>query len=123
MPYKNEVRQKNAQREHYANNKVKYRDNLRKRRQERARWFYEYKLGLKCMNCPEKHPACLQFHHRDPSEKIADVAWMVDFAYSMERILEEIEKCDVLCANCHKKHHWNEMMDNGFLRINKTITV
>lgn len=59
-----------------------------------------------CVRCEESHPACLDFHHRDPSTKDADIATIRRFG--VKRLLAEIAKCDVLCANCHRKHHYNE---------------
>jgi hypothetical protein len=56
-----------------------------------------------CRQCGEADPACLDFHHRDPSHKIFSVAFLVAQGYSLERIMAEIEKCDLLCANCHRK--------------------
>ena len=56
-----------------------------------------------CIRCGEKHIACLDFHHRDPTEKDLEVA---NLSTSRARLLTEIAKCDVLCANCHRKLHW-----------------
>lgn len=69
-------------------------------------WFTEYKKTLKCSRCPENHPSCLDFHHINPQEKefsISQKAWR----YSKERIMKEISKCIILCANCHRKEHWS----------------
>lgn len=55
-----------------------------------------------CIRCGESHPACLQFHHRDPSTKLfAITRW----SKSALKLRAEIAKCDILCANCHFKHH------------------
>jgi len=80
-----------------------------RRRAEIRRWFRELKAMLKCMTCEESTPECLQFHHRDPSSKIIDVSSAaLNRCWARERILAEIAKCDVLCANCHLKLHWEE---------------
>ena len=55
-----------------------------------------------CIDCGEKDIIVLEFDHRHGMEKVGDVAKMV-FSYSWERILLEIEKCDVRCANCHRR--------------------
>jgi len=68
-------------------------------------WFAELKETFSCTRCGESHPACLQFHHRDPSAKEITVAIAISRAWSKKRILAEAAKCDVLCANCHAKHH------------------
>lgn len=65
-------------------------------------------LGGKCQRCPEDHPAALQFHHRDPSTKrfsISTKTLAMTRKYPWPVIEEEVAKCDLLCANCHAKHH------------------
>jgi hypothetical protein len=85
----------------------------RRRRKENARikrtrsWFEDLKRRRKCVVCGERHPATFEFHHRDPSTKVKAVSVLVNTGATQERIIEEIMKCDVLCANCHRKHHWN----------------
>jgi hypothetical protein len=61
-----------------------------------------------CEWCGEQHPATLQFHHREPSEKSYDIRYMMNGGWSIKRLSEEIAKCDLICANCHLIHHWNE---------------
>lgn len=64
-------------------------------------------LGGKCKRCGfDKHPAALQFHHRDPALK--EFSMNRGTTMSMERIRQELEKCDLLCANCHAIHHFEE---------------
>jgi hypothetical protein len=71
---------------------------------KRSKWFWELKCTLQCKKCNEKHPACLDFHHRDFSVKENNVSQLV-YRVSKEKVLAEIEKCDILCANCHRKFH------------------
>jgi len=75
------------------------------RKQQLHRWFEEYKVTLACQRCGENHPAALDFHHRNPEEKDTSIAKAVHMGWGIERILTEIEKCDILCANCHKRLH------------------
>ena len=56
--------------------------------------------------CGEDHIACLDFHHQNPEEKEHNIAWMLAFGFSKEAILAEIDKCIVLCSNCHRKEHF-----------------
>lgn len=70
-------------------------------------WFSKLKTTLECSKCGENHPACLEFHHKDPSQKLFTISSMVR-KLPKEVILKEIEKCEVLCANCHRKTHHNE---------------
>jgi hypothetical protein len=101
------------QAEHYARNKERYVEKALDFRRRRKDWFKEFKSTLKCERCGEDHPACLQFHHEDPDKKVASVYSLVWQGYSWETINEEIEKCEVLCANCHLRHHWDEHVGGG----------
>lgn len=56
-----------------------------------------------CTCCGEKDLRVLCFHHRNPEEKVMNISVMQSKLYSMDRLLAEIAKCDVLCANCHSK--------------------
>ena len=85
--------------------KNKIRKKSSRRKQRIRKWFIEYKSNLKCDDCQENHPACLQFHHRKDTEKKFVISMAVSNAMSIETILEEIVKCRVLCANCHLKLH------------------
>jgi predicted HNH restriction endonuclease len=63
----------------------------------------EYKAKKGC-SCGESRSACLDFHHRDPSTKVASISKLLVLG-RLKDLWEEIEKCDVLCANCHRKSH------------------
>jgi len=78
-------------------------------RAERTRaitaWYVELKQQLVCGRCGEDHPACIQFHHTDPTTKERSVADAISRGWGRARILAEIRKCEVICANCHVKEH------------------
>ena len=60
-------------------------------------------LGGKCSKCGyNKCNAALEFHHVDESNKEFEVAGA---RYGWKRMKPEIEKCILLCANCHREHH------------------
>ena len=88
-------------------NREHYNTLERTRRQGRAAWLKAYKAERGCLQCGESNPACLEFHHRDPAAKEIDVSLTV-VKWRKERILGEIEKCNILCSNCHRKLHWSE---------------
>ena len=75
--------------------------------------FRQYKQSQKCKTCGESHYACLEFHHLDPSKKELSVAEMAD-KQNWKELMAEIRKCEVLCANCHRKFHWNERYGKRF---------
>jgi hypothetical protein len=56
-----------------------------------------------CLVCGEKDPNVLDFHHVDPKLKKENVKSMSD--RTEEKVLAEIEKCVILCANCHRRLH------------------
>ena len=115
MPYKDRQLAKSHCREYhrewYKNNAKKRRDEIKKRKEELLNWLWEYKKTLSCKDCKENHPACLDFHHRDATQKDRAVSKMIRNGCSKEKILQEIDKCDVLCANCHRKLHYLEYME------------
>jgi hypothetical protein len=78
------------------------------RRRELADWLVELKSQLVCARCGEDHPGCLQFHHADPTQKELSISDAVRRGWGRQRILAELAKCEVLCANCHAKHHATE---------------
>ena len=67
-------------------------------------WLREIKSSLSCKSCGESRAWCLDFHHRNPAEKEYKFSQLR--YWSRARILEEIDKCDVLCANCHRDYHY-----------------
>ena len=72
------------------------------------KWMKEYKSGLKCEKCGMSNPLCLVFHHKNPKEKETNLSQAAHNGWSIQRILKEIQKCEVLCANCHLILHASE---------------
>src|SRR5690606_8656257 len=90
----------------YENNKNSFKKRNQRTNERNSNWFNEYKKTLKCLLCPESDIATLDFHHIDSTKKDVSVSNMIGSTYSIERIKKEIEKCVVLCSNCHRKHHY-----------------
>ena len=63
-------------------------------------------LGGKCEHCGEIDPSILTFHHVHPNEKVHNISSILDDSWST--IKRELDKCIILCLNCHKKHHENK---------------
>jgi len=89
----------------YSQNKEKRIAQVKERQIIMRERFQEYKTTLECILCGENHPACLEFHHRDPTTKDVNLSEAYTRGWGWERIMKEVEKCDVLCANCHRKEH------------------
>ncbi len=91
--------------EHYADNRTKYI-------QKALRWNKNQKEKLRnlisaylkehpCVDCGEGDIIVLDFDHR--SDKRLTISQMFSYSYSVEQIQKEIEKCEVRCANCHRR--------------------
>jgi hypothetical protein len=91
-------------REHYLANRQKYIDGEARRKRARAevrtRYLLEYFQGHPCVDCGETDPLVLEFDHlRDKLFEVTN-----QFASrNWQEILDEIAKCDVVCANCHRR--------------------
>ncbi len=103
----NQEKRRESRRKWYANNKLKSCDKVKKRKQELREWFSNYKQQLECELCGENHPATIHFHHTNPKEKEIEISKTINQGWSKERIMTEINKCQVLCANCHFKLHYD----------------
>lgn len=64
----------------------------------------------KCAKCGDTRVYVLDFHHRDPTQK--DFTICQYKRGSQETIQKEIDKCIVLCANCHREFHYLEKQNN-----------
>lgn len=91
----------------YQVNKARHMANV-KRRNDRMRRGLQQLLATylnehPCVDCGESDIRCLEFDHRASAGKLDDVARMVAVVRPWRAILAEIEKCDVRCANCHRR--------------------
>jgi hypothetical protein len=91
-------------RQHYLANKQRYVDQARERKQTQAQRRTAYLLAFfvehPCIDCGETDPVVLEFDHL--SDKCFDVGQALPYR-NWEAILAEIRKCDVVCANCHRR--------------------
>lgn len=102
MPYADPEKQKAFQRQHYKEYKALYLKRSRDRKKRYRKDWIKFKSTLACLKCGEEDYRCLDFHHRDPATKefkVADKAGRIP----LKTVLIEVAKCDVLCANCHRK--------------------
>ena len=68
-----------------------------------------------CVKCgksgKDMHPACLDFHHRDPSTKCFHPNEGVKMGVSLTRMMAELEKCDCICKFCHTLEHTEHLYE------------
>lgn len=89
---------------HYANNRAAIIAQVRSRTAVNVERFQEWKSHLCCTLCPESDSCCLDFHHLDPEQKDFGISEAVP-SMSWEALMEEVNKCIVVCKNCHTKVH------------------
>lgn len=94
-------------RDYYNNNKhlwqERYRYKFHSPKRETARLYvYNYLKEHPCVTCGESDPVVLEFDHLDPTTKVSTVSHLM-LKGSLDELITEIKKCQVLCANCHKR--------------------
>lgn len=91
--------------EHYDKHKEEYKGRALKRKSnlvmENQNKMLDFLSKCKCADCGETNPIILEFDHINPQNKAHTIAKMLP-THLWESILVEIEKCEVVCANCHK---------------------
>jgi acetylornithine/succinyldiaminopimelate/putrescine aminotransferase len=111
MPFKDEEAKKAHDKAYgaswYQRNKerVKAASNARKARL-RDEWLH-FKSTLSCSDCGASHPAIIDFHHDVQEDKEHNIHTLVANSAN-KKVLEEMKKCTILCANCHRIRHFNE---------------
>ena len=80
------------------------------KRRRKIRLMAVAHAGGKCIICGyNKYLEVLEFHHRDPSQKNFGIGQR-GLTRSWKRVEAEVEKCDLLCANCHREMHVEERL-------------
>ena len=91
--------------EHYRKNVAAYMKRARARaavdRPRNRQFVLDYLSAHPCVDCGEADPIVLEFDHRDPRTKRAEIARLIHSS-TLGIIRSELEKCDVRCGNCHR---------------------
>lgn len=113
MPYTDKEKQKAAQRRYYERNKEKVKSVAKDRRRYVVRYIQEYKQSRACMDCGIDYPYwIMEFDHRPEETKLGNISMMYK-THSLEDVKLEIEKCDVVCSNCHKDRTRSRLVTTG----------
>lgn len=104
MGYKNKNKQKEYQQKHHQRTKVKKRMQQNKLKDKRQILVLEemQKRGDKCAKCGFSDIRALDWHHLDPDEKVNSISEMIRDRVSMDKLQVELDKCELICANCHR---------------------
>jgi len=102
MPYKDPQKQKEALARYFQENKERLRKAQNKKRGLLRRAIQEAKTDVPCADCKEVFPYyVMDFDHR-PGVKKEFTIGTTSNATSMEALIAEMAKCDIVCANCHR---------------------
>src|ERR1044071_694184 len=88
-----------ARRSYYIAYNVRLKTERRHRYIQRIR---EYLWTHPCVDCGETDPVVLDFDHVG-DDKTANISYLLGIVASWERLASEINKCEVRCANCHRR--------------------
>ena len=80
---------------------------VRARLKKKQQWLAEQK-SQPCTDCGNTYdPICMDYHHIQP--KTYSVSFLVNSDFSQKRIQEEVDKCVLLCSNCHRLRHKEDL--------------
>lgn len=79
--------------------------------QEKKKIVQDIKAEKKCAKCGQSRGYVLDFHHIDPTQKDNTIARLTSNNYQLDKVYDEIKKCIVLCANCHRQFHHFQKQD------------
>lgn len=111
------VRDKEKQREyaqrHYEKNKEAMKARAKSFDNEVAiprikKLILEHLKDNPCVDCPETDPVVLEFDHRSGEEKLFCIGEATSRKIGVKKLMAEIAKCDVRCANCHRRKTYRE---------------
>ena len=107
MPYKDKNSELAKRKKHesykryYAKNKEKYYENSKKQSEKIRRQIDEIK-SVPCLDCGNTFlPCVMDFDHRDRTAKVDDISTLIRRG-NWSILMAEIEKCDIICSNCHR---------------------
>lgn len=108
MPYKDPEAARAAKRRYYDKNVAKVKAAAQSQRAQNRAVVAKIKEDAPCTDCGVNYPACvMQFDHIG-NDKVDHVNRLVRSA-SLKTVMEEIAKCEVVCANCHALRTYNRL--------------
>lgn len=108
MPYKNREQQLEAQRRYYAEHREKQAHQQRDRRQRTRKYVIEVKTAAVCTDCKIDYPHYVLHFDHISDDKVMDVNRLAREG-NMEKLIAEMAKCEIVCANCHAHRTWMRM--------------
>jgi hypothetical protein len=87
-----------------------------RRRERNQRFIAEFKVGKACLDCKNVYPPFVMDFDHCRGEKVANISSLVMNAKSLNKILAEIQKCDLVCANCHRMRTFTRPHTKNFYK-------
>lgn len=78
-----------------------------------SKFLKNYKHTHKCIICGEDADCCLEFHHINSKDKLFSLRSVNEHKYSKQELISELNKCCLLCCNCHRKLH-NDLLSDTY---------
>lgn len=105
---RNKENQKKLWREHYKRNTDKYIAKKNARKAEIRQYIKDSKLGKPCTDCGVLYSHyVMDYDHL--SNKEYDIGKMSSHGFSIKRVQEEIDKCELVCSNCHRERTFSRI--------------
>jgi hypothetical protein len=112
MPYKDPEAQKAAQRRWYEDNKALTLERSRSRRNSVVQYIQKIKNETPCQDCKVNYPYYMMDFDHVRGEKLFTISAKGTIP-SMTKLLAEIDKCDIVCSNCHRHRTWIRLLKSG----------
>ena len=104
MGHKCPEKRRQYKQEHHQRTKKKKRKQQNQLKDKRQHLVLEemQRRGGKCAKCGFSDIRALDWHHLDPNDKVNSVSEMIRNRVSMDKLQAELDKCELICANCHR---------------------
>lgn len=113
MAYKNpnDPRSKEAKRRHYEKNKDRYIRQAKETKKALKQYVRDLKEQSPCIDCQQYYPYyVMQYDHTELNKEMS-ISRLV-LRGSKPKVIKEIEKCELVCANCHAKRTYKRISDS-----------
>lgn len=106
MPYKDIEKQKAAQARYYQENKERLHVAQNSRRNSWRKYIFDLKSITACADCGIVYPPYIMDFDHVSGEKKFNISSNMAKIPSFDALLEEIDKCEIVCSNCHRHRTW-----------------
>jgi hypothetical protein len=111
VAWKDPEKQREAIRKHYYANKEYYIEKARKQKAELRDWLYKLKASTPCTDCGIIYPSYVTDYDHIGDDKVMNISKLINRG-SAKKVKEEIKKCELVCANCHRERTYQRLKKN-----------